>query len=240
MEPIIVHRPDRKNFQSRGKEALLASCKYFKGEDQCPFPSRIGDNSQALWFVEKTWVEDMMSLGESAFALEIEEFDAYGAFTGIVPDGRPKTLLARIFNRYAKCSYSMKEAAAEFHTFYGLWYHPDKKVSQKPKEDALIALCKYFNGEDKCPYKDASSVEACFWNIERIAVREVSRTSSIMLSDAKEDLAHVRLPETISDTVPAPFLQVAFVLFGKQYSAPYWSSEFARDFEVFVRSGYHD
>lgn len=117
-------------------------------------------------------------------------------------------------------------------------HRPNEKVPQKPKEDALLAFCKYFKGEDECPYKDASSAEACFWNIERIAVREAERKSSVMLTDAKDELARVDLPKAVVDTIPAPIIQVAFVLFGKQCSAPYWSAEFASEFEAFLRGGY--
>lgn len=114
----------------------------------------------------------------------------------------------------------------------------EEKVPQKPKEAALLTFCKYFKGEAETPYKDASSAEACFWDIERIAVREAERESSVMLADAKEELARVDLPKTIVDTLPAPILEVAFVFFGKQCSAPYWSAEFAAEFETFLRGGY--
>ena len=112
---------------------------------------------------------------------------------------------------------------------------PNEKVPQSKKEDALLANCKYFHGEDECPFKDASSAEACFWNIERIATREAAIESSVMLSDAKAELSRVNLPKTITDAVPAPVIQVAFVIFGKQCSAPYWSDEFASEFEAFLR-----
>ena len=116
---------------------------------------------------------------------------------------------------------------------------PNKKVVQSPKDGVLLANCKYFKGEDENPFKDTSSVEACFWDIERIATREVARESSIMLSDAKLDLTRVSLPQKIVDTIPAPILLVAFVIFGRQSTAPYWSSEFAKNFETFIRSGYN-
>ena len=122
MEPIVVHPPDEKAPQKPKEDALLANCKYFKNEEKCPFKPTLGDNRKALWFVEGSWYADMAARGDDAFAREIEEFDAYKVGDGLPDDGRPKTLLARIFNRYAAGFYSMTEAAKEFAEFYGLWY----------------------------------------------------------------------------------------------------------------------
>ena len=111
---------------------------------------------------------------------------------------------------------------------------PNQKVSQKPQETALLAKCKYFKGEDECPYKDAASAEACFWNIERVAIREAALESSDMLNAAEEELARVNLPKSVKDAFYAPILQVAFVFFGKQASYPYWHPEFAAEFQTYL------
>lgn len=115
---------------------------------------------------------------------------------------------------------------------------PGKKSPQKQKEAGLLASCKYFKGEDQMPFKDSSSPEACFWDVERIAVREASRPESIMLQNAQEDLARVDLPSELTDVIPAPVIQVAFVVFGKQSTYPYWHPEFASAFAEFLRGGY--
>ena len=115
-------------------------------------------------------------------------------------------------------------------------YKREEKAPQKPKEPTLLERCKYFKGEDECPYKDASSAEACYWDIERIAVREASNASSVMLTEAGEDLTRVDLPADLTDAIPAPVLRVAFVVFGNQCSAPYWSPEFATEFSAFLKA----
>jgi hypothetical protein len=115
---------------------------------------------------------------------------------------------------------------------------PNKKVPQKPKEEPLLARCKYFHGEEENPYKDTSSAEACFWDIERIAVRESEHEKSEFLDAAKEELERVKLPKELTDEIPEPVIQVAFVKYGFQCSAAYMSPEFKTGFETFLKMGY--
>ncbi len=122
MEPIVIHHPREKVPQKSKEDTLLAFCKYFKGEDECPLTPKVGDNSRALWFVEESWFREALSGGDAPFAREVEEYDSVNAGDGLPDDGRPKTLRARIFNRFAKGSYSLAEDAKEFVEFYGLWY----------------------------------------------------------------------------------------------------------------------
>lgn len=102
-------------------DELIKQCRYYKGEKRCPFESEQGDNRPSIWFYEKSWVEDMLAIGTPAFDVEVAEYDAYKAGESISTT-LPKTLLARLFNRYAKGSYSMADAAMTFKSFYGLWY----------------------------------------------------------------------------------------------------------------------
>ena len=122
MEPIIVSIPGEKSPQKQKEAALLASCKYFKGEDECPLTPKVGDNSRALWFVEESWFRETLFGGDAPFAREVEEYDSVNAGDALPEDGRPKTLRARIFNRFAEGNYSLADAAREFAEFYGLWY----------------------------------------------------------------------------------------------------------------------
>jgi hypothetical protein len=122
MEPIIVSIPGKKSPEKAKEEALLASCKYYKGEDGNPFPLKMGDNRHALWYCEKSWVDDSLRNGDSSFASDTEEYLAYGANESLPNDSIPISLRARIFSRFAKGSNSLLDAARDFPAFYGLWY----------------------------------------------------------------------------------------------------------------------
>ena len=103
------------------EENLIRQCRYYHGEKECPFEPKEGDNRPSLWFYEQSWVHDMLQYGESAFRGDVDEFDAYGAGKGLSSD-LPKTLLARLFNRFGKGFYSMADAAKAFPEFTGRWY----------------------------------------------------------------------------------------------------------------------
>lgn len=105
------------------KEELIKQCRYYKGEERCPFKLKEGDNRPILWDSERSWVYDMLNFGKAAFkqGFEVAEYDTYKAGEGITTT-LPKSLLARIFHRYAKTNYSMADAAKEFPRFYAEWY----------------------------------------------------------------------------------------------------------------------
>ena len=107
------------------KEELLKQCRYYKGEKECPFEPKEGDNKRELWYCEESWYRDMLADGEDAFRRDMGDYYGYEAGKGLL-SSLPVTLLARIFNRFAQSSYTMSDAAREFKEFYGLWYgEPD-------------------------------------------------------------------------------------------------------------------
>ena len=118
MEPIIISIPGEKVQQKAKETALLDSCKFYKGEEDCPFKPKYGDNRAAVWYCEQSWAQDMEQIGEDAFKHDLEDYKGYDVGKGLPDDGRPETLKARIFERYAKGAYSMADAASEFLDFY--------------------------------------------------------------------------------------------------------------------------
>lgn len=101
------------------REELVGLCRYYKGEEACPFDGK-DQNRSMLWFYEMSWVED--TLNGRSFAEQLADYSACGLDPLAASDGIPKTLKARLFNRYGRGSYSMREAAASFREFYGEYY----------------------------------------------------------------------------------------------------------------------
>lgn len=91
------------------KEELISSCRYYKGEKECPFDG-IAAN---LWDYEKAWV-DNHSAKDSILSICLEEYNGHG-FTHLEEyDGVPITLKALLFNRY----YHWMGNADEFPRWY--------------------------------------------------------------------------------------------------------------------------
>lgn len=103
------------------KDEYIKACRYYKGEVECPFEPKEGDNKPILWWCERSWCRDMELVGESAFSHDVEEYNCYHVGEKISSD-MPITLLARIFNRFAKGCYTMASAAEDFVGFYAEWY----------------------------------------------------------------------------------------------------------------------
>lgn len=97
MEPIIVSIPGEKSPEKAKEEALLASCKYYKGEDANPF-SGIDQDKSMFWEYEKLWVG--LSLNDSSFSEELKQLDKAGLGDFGVHQPIPLSLVALLYNRY--------------------------------------------------------------------------------------------------------------------------------------------
>lgn len=105
------------------EQDLIHYCRYYKGENECPY----SDNSKSmLWDTERSWVFDSIAIisstGEGDFGTELNEYLAYGLENFKNMDETPITLKARLFNRYAKTAYSMRDAVEPFKNFYRKYY----------------------------------------------------------------------------------------------------------------------
>lgn len=101
------------------REELIGKCRYYGGEDANPFEGR-DQNKSMLWFYEASWVND--TLNGLSFAEPLAVYSACGLDDFAASDGIPRTLKARLFNRFGRGSYSMQEAAASFRKFYKKYY----------------------------------------------------------------------------------------------------------------------
>lgn len=100
------------------KKDLLKLCRYYKGEDDCPFKEQ---NKSTLWFYERAWVFDTLN-NSNSLSSAIEEYIRLGLGLFEQFDDIPLSLKALIFNRYARTSNSMTEAVEPFKKFYKEYY----------------------------------------------------------------------------------------------------------------------
>lgn len=99
------------------KNDLLKFCRYYKGEQNCPYT----DNTKSmLWDFERTWVNDV--LHDADFNELLTEYMNVGLRDFSETDDTPITLKAILFNRYAKTAYTMQDAVPSFKDFYKKYY----------------------------------------------------------------------------------------------------------------------
>lgn len=100
------------------KKDLFKLCRYYKGEDDCPFKEQ---NKSTLWFYERAWVFDMLKDSDNR-SICITEYVRHGLGSFERFDNIPLSLKALLFNRYAKTSNSMTETVEPFKKFYKEYY----------------------------------------------------------------------------------------------------------------------
>ena len=101
-----------------GKEELLKFCRYYKGENDCPFDD---SNMSAIWFYERAWVEDIFYNRYDDKLIDEYVCVGLGLFSQF--DKVPVTLKALLFNRYAKGCQSLVDAVEPFKLFYNKYYN---------------------------------------------------------------------------------------------------------------------
>lgn len=100
------------------KEDLLQSCRYYKGEEECPYSDY---NTSFLWSTELEWVTNNLKEKEEASSMDVEILRTYinaGLSDFNDKDKVPITLKALIFFRIKKYSYT----ANGFKDFYNKEY----------------------------------------------------------------------------------------------------------------------
>lgn len=98
-------------------EELLKFCRYYKGEEDCPF----NDQDKAmLWFYERSWVLDIENdRFENSL---ISDYIYVGLSDFATNDSTPLTLKALLFNRFSKGANSMVDAVEPFKDMYLKFY----------------------------------------------------------------------------------------------------------------------
>ncbi len=109
------------------QEELITYCRYYKGEKESPY-GRKGDepidddrqNKDMLWFYELCGTNCILK-GDT-YEEYITDYTRVGLGEFCADDGRPLSLKALLFNRFAKMHQSLRDAAEPFKKFYKRYY----------------------------------------------------------------------------------------------------------------------
>lgn len=99
------------------KEELIKQCRFYKGEEESPFPNT--SYKSGLWFYEHWWVEAQTE-GEMSFDFYLEDYSFRGLDDFSNDDGVPITLKALLLNRYNHGEGMF--TTDEFKEWYKKWY----------------------------------------------------------------------------------------------------------------------
>jgi len=102
------------------KRQLLVYTRYYKGENECPERLKRIENGEALWEIERDWVNDTLN-----HSIDDDVYTNYCTYAfDKVPSnsGYPVMLLAYLFYRQSKWSQSLESCAEYFPTFLKKYY----------------------------------------------------------------------------------------------------------------------
>lgn len=98
---------------------LLKFCRYYKGEDKCPFD----DERTTLWYYERAWYLDFTKNKSPILEEYTNEYILAGLKDLDKYSEIPISLKALLFNRFRKDSYNdLYEDAKRFEKFYNEHY----------------------------------------------------------------------------------------------------------------------
>lgn len=146
---------------------LILQCRYFKGEAEPP--QSLPEGYALMWDYEMRWVQ--LNLENDEMLKHFDE-DIKALMLETKPgDQTPLTLKALLCNRYlhwggyAPLEEELKNFEEWYVNHYQLWktnreHRADKR---RPK---LISRCRYYNGEDCCPYTKSDNILMWQWEKE--------------------------------------------------------------------------
>lgn len=86
------------------KEELIKQCRYYKGEEKCPFDGELGD----YWGIEEIFVNSKGALNE-------DDASYYKAVGGRTYSGIPLPLLIVFFHFWCKGVHGVKDSLPSFY-----------------------------------------------------------------------------------------------------------------------------
>lgn len=102
------------------KEELISQCRYYHGEEECPFKDQ---NKNMLWFYERGWMYDVLNKSET-IGEYIGDYSMAGLSFFSENDGVPLSYKALLYNRYHRDSMvTIGQDAEDFKKFYNTYYY---------------------------------------------------------------------------------------------------------------------
>lgn len=142
---------------------LILQCRYYNGEEVCP-PEENGQ----FWFYEKVWVEKAIAQKENLYGT-IKEYLFYGLADFEKSDGTPIGIKAILFNRYEHWVGYDNESHDGFKAWYRQHYQKQpthKFIRAQQRRPGLIAKCRYYHGEEECPFITPKDSQPWEWEKE--------------------------------------------------------------------------
>lgn len=104
------------------KQELLSFCRYYHGEDECPFD---GGVKPLLWDYERVWLSHAIAFEEEGVADDdliswCSDYEMAGLKPFAKDDNTPMSLVGLLFNRWAHWAYG--GGAEEFKVWYVRFY----------------------------------------------------------------------------------------------------------------------
>lgn len=102
------------------QKRLLSVCKYYKGEDTCPFTD---NNRGMLWMCEMAFINSTATKEGKELLLDyLYDYTNAGLSMFKSEDSVPNALKALILNRYARGCFSLDVAVEGFKRLYTKYY----------------------------------------------------------------------------------------------------------------------
>ena len=172
------------------RKYLILQCRYYKGESKPP--STLPEGYALMWKYESKWVEWTLHEDEMLSQLEHDIQELH--LETKEGDKTPLTLKALLCNRYLYWGgyYSLEEQKnfeQWYVKFYQLWKTNREQRADKRKPE-LIAKCRLYHGEERCPYDNQNDILAWTWEKEW-----VEALAGSWLNRDKYQHDYVHLPE---------------------------------------------
>ena len=143
----------------------ILDCRYYNGEDTPP-----EDEYALFWDYERGWAngehEDWEGEKMELRSLGLENFEPN--------DGTQYDFKCLLYNRYCHWSYGFEPE--DFISWYINRYQKPRLTNRQRRylrrKDKLLKECRFYKGEDKCPFTDGKSEH--FWKYERLWVDMLS------------------------------------------------------------------
>ena len=102
------------------KRQLLVYTRYYKGEAECPPNVKRLENGESLWEMERSWVTD--TINNTLPPHILTEYATYAFKKVPSGTGLPVPMLAYLFHRLSKWSFSLSSCAETFPDFIKKYY----------------------------------------------------------------------------------------------------------------------
>lgn len=146
---------------------FILQCRYYKGESEPPHT--LPEGYSLMWDYEMRWVQWNLDNDDM-----LKHFDADIKALNLETkpgDQTPLTLKALLCNRYlhwggyAPLEEELKGFEKWYVNYYQLWKTNREHRADK-RRPALTSKCRYYHGEDCCPYTESFNIQIWKWEKE--------------------------------------------------------------------------